>query len=188
MSSPFEKDLLEEVNALRRNPKGYSEKLVKNKAYFKGLIWKHPEAKFAIKTQEGAAAYDEAINYLKVKAISAPELTPSKGLCKIASDFLKDFQKDEDSNSDLDSVIGKYGTFSGNFKRFVQFGGFKPDLVVINLLVSDGDKKRGYREALLLKDLTKVGVANGPHDKMRAISVIVAASTFDNTVDSNDTI
>ena len=183
----FEKALVDEVNYLRRNPVGYCEKLKKNKEYFKDKIWKHPKSKIAIETQEGAAAFDEAIKYLYEKTTSsAPELDPSKGLNQIAQEFLKEFQKDMQANVELKPVIEKYGTFGGNFRRFVQFGGFSAELVVISLLVSDGDPSRENRESLLLTDLTKIGVAYGPHESMKHCSVIVVASKFNNTHDPDD--
>ena len=186
----FEKDLIREVNLLRQNPQAYAEKLIKNKKFFKDgtNIWKHPDAKAGIKTEEGPAAYDEAINFLKTKAVPVCELTPSKGLNKIASDFLVEFQKDPNANVELEPIIDKYGKFTGNFRRLLQFGSDTPELVVVNLLVCDGDKSRGHREALLFENLHRIGVAYGKHDTYRQCSVIVACSSFENTVDGDDTI
>ena len=69
----FEKDLVNEINELRKNPKAYAEKLVKNKQYFKenSNNWKHPDAKAGIKTIEGPAAYDEAIDFFKKKRLQS---------------------------------------------------------------------------------------------------------------------
>ena len=184
----FEKALLEEVNAFRRNPAGYADKLEKAKGYFKdNNIWKHPKSKVAIQTQEGPKAFDDAIEFLFRKTtMSAPELDPSKGLNKIAHEFLEEFQKDAQANVPLEPVIKKYGTFSGNFRRFVQFGGANAEMVVMSLLVSDGEPNRENRESLLLQDLSKIGVAYGTHEAMRHCSVIVVATKFTNTVDPDD--
>ena len=186
----MERDLIKEVNDLRKNPAGYAQKLVKNKGYFqKGkngeFIWKHPDAERGIKTEEGPAAYDEAISALK-KAKPAPALTASKGLNKIAADFLAEYQKDADANVEIEPVVEKYGNFKGQFKRLIEFGAPTAELVVVNLVVSDGDKSRGLREALLSKDFKQIGVAHGTHDKFRQCSVIVECAEFENTVDGDD--
>ncbi len=182
----FEERLIEEVNSFRRNPTGYCEKLKKNKQYFKGdNIWRNP--KCAIETVEGVKAFDDAIDFLRKKTTkSAHELSVSKGLTSIAKDFLKAFKGSPTANVPLEPVIEKYGAFKGNFRRFVQFGGFSPELVVINLIVGDGDPSRANRETLLLPDLEKIGVAYGEHETMKHCSVIVVATKFENKLDPED--
>ena len=184
-----EKDLIKEINEFRKNPKEYAKKVEKNKAFFKPgtNIWKHPDAKAGIKTEEGPAAFDEAIEFLTKKAQPVEELVPSKGLNKIALDFLAEFQKDANANVEIDKIVEKHGNFSGNFRRLVQFGSDTAELVVVNLIVGDGDKERGHREALLADNLKRVGVAHGPHDNYRQCSVIVACTKFENTIDPDDT-
>ena len=185
----FERDLVRELNELRRDPRGYSFKVLKYKDYFQGNILRIPGAPAGIKTEEGPAAYDEAINFLKT-ANSAEEMTPSKGLCKIAVDFLGMVQKADPNNLgdiDMDSIINRYGTFVGNFSRSMEFGGATPEQVIINLIVSDGDKTRGQRDALLNDNLKKVGVASGKHDTYRTATIIVGCTKFENTSDSDDT-
>ena len=185
----IEKDIIKEINEYRTNPKLYAEKLVKNKAYFREgtNIWKHPNAKAGLKTEEGPAAYDEAIEYLRNKAEAAEELVPSKGLNKIAIDFLTEYQKNADANVEIDPIIGKHGNYEGHFRRLIQFGSDSAELVIVNLIVSDGDKSRSYRDALLSKDLKRVGVAHGTHDVYRFCSVIAACTKFENTFDPDDT-
>ena len=181
-----EKDLIAEINELRKDPKGYADKIAKNKEYFKGNIFRHPNSKAGIKTEEGPAAYDEAIDFLKNKAVAVEALTPSKGLNKIALDFLTEFQKDADKEVEIDPIISKHGNFVGSFRRLIQFGSDSAEQVIINLVVSDGDKTRGHRDALLQEDLKRVGVAHGKHDVYRHCSVIVACTKFDNTIDPDD--
>ena len=185
----MERDLVREINDLRRSPSSYAEKLVKNKQYFKdGKIWKHPDAEAGIKTEEGPAAYDEAILFLRTKAEPQETLTPSKGLNKVASEFLAAFQKDVEAKVDIGEVVKKYGDFTGNFRRLAQFGSSTAEQVVVNLVVCDGDKTRGHRDALLAPNLKRVGVAYGKHDVYKVCSVIVACTTFENSVDADDTV
>ena len=182
----IEKDLLKEVNELRTNPKGYAEKIEKNKQYFKDKIYRHPDDKNKVRTEEGAEAYDEAIDFLKNKAVAVEALTPSKVLNKIAIDILTEYQKDIDAKLDLDAIIGKHGTLQGAYKQVVQFGSSRPEQIIINLVVSDGDKTRGQRDALLMEDMKKVGVAYGTHETYRNLTVITECSKFENTIDGDD--
>ena len=185
----IEKDILKAINDLRTNPKGFADKIAESKKYFKenSNIWKHPNAKAGIKTEEGPKAYDEAIDFLKKKAVAVEALTPSKGLNKIAGDFLAAYQKDADANVEIDEVVSKYGNFTGNFRRLVQFGSDIAEQIIINLVVGDGDKSRGHRDALLSDNLKKAGIAHGPHDTYRQCTVITACTKFENTKDSDDT-
>ena len=177
------RDVLKELNELRRDPSGYSYKVQKYKDYFEGNILRIPGNKAGIKTEEGPAAYDEAINFLK-RAQAAQEMTPSKGLCNIAEDFLASVQKQDPNNLaniDMDSIINRHGSFTGNFSRSMEFGGATPEQVIVNLVVSDGDKSRGQRDALLNDNLKKCGVATGPHDTYRTATIIVGCTKFENS-------
>ena len=173
--------LINEINELRKKPKEYIKKLIKNKQYFKNgtKIWRYPD-KVQIKTEEGPAAYDEAIDFLKNKAVAVKELTPSKGLNNIALDFLKEFQRDENSNIEMEPIIYNHGDFSGDFRRLVKFGYNTPEHIVVNLVVSDGDKSRGQRNALLSDKLNRIGVAQGKHDLYGECCIIVACTIFEN--------
>ena len=44
---PYERDLIKDINFLRRNLRGFVDKIT-DKIYFKGNIWKHTEAKAGI--------------------------------------------------------------------------------------------------------------------------------------------
>ena len=186
----FESRLIQEVNDFRRNPYGYAAKIAKYKKYFEkdSNNWKQPRSNIVIKTEEGPAAFDEAIEFLKNKAQSRNELTPSKGLTKIAEDFLKDYQKDANANVEIEGTVKKYGKFTGFFRRLVQLGSAVPEFVVISLVVGDGDKTRAYRDALLAENLNKIGVAHGDHKDLRHCSVITVCNDFTNADGSNDAI
>lgn len=188
MSTNFNGDLVDEINTLRTNPKRYAVKVLLYKKYFKGDVLRIPGTNAGIKTEEGPAAYTEAGEFLENQARIEP-LLPSKGLCKIAEELLKQIQECDpsDLNSiDMEGIIANFGTFSGNFSRAVDFGGETPEQVLVNLLVSDGDPSRGQRESLLSTDLKRVGVATGTHPTYRHCSVIVSCTKFENTKDKDD--
>ena len=188
MTSNFNALLIKEINILRTNPKKYAEKVQNFTKYFKGKVLRIPGTNSGIRTEEGVDAYNEAVTFLN-KQKSIDPLQPSKGMCKIAEDLLHEIQNRDPgdlNNIDMETIISKYGNFCGNFARAIDFGGENAENVVVNLLVSDGDKSRSQRQTLLSTDLKCFGVANGKHNYYRYCSVIVSCTKFENTVDKND--
>ena len=184
----FNEDLITEINLLRTNPKKYAKTLSKYINYFKGKLLCLPDSNAGIQTEEGAEAFKEAVDFLN-KQEKIPSLKPSKGLCRIAEDFISIYQKSdtgEVGNKDMEEMINKYGSFSGSFSRAMDFGGETPEMAIINLVVSDGDPSRSQRESLLSNEINKIGVANGKHPTYRHCSAIITCSEFENTYDSND--
>ncbi len=182
------RDLLNEINLLRRNPKGYAEKVLKYKSYFDGNILRIPGYKGGIQTEEGPSAYAEAANFL-LSSEPVVEMTPSKGLTGIANDLLSSVQNcepDEIDNIDMNEIIEKYGSFSGNFSRSMEFGGENAEQVIMNLIVNDGDKSRSQRDSLLDGNLKVVGLASGKHEYFGNCSIIVSSTTFNNIQSKND--
>ena len=185
--SSFLAELLQEINTVRSNPSSYADRIDAMKAHFQGKILRMPNTNVGIKTQEGADAYEECAKFLR-SAESADQLTPSKGLTKIADELLVVVQKDPSQigTVDMNELIDKYGSFVGSFNRIMECGGATPEQVVINLLVSDGDKSRNQRDVLLNKGLKTVGLASGKHDIYRTATLIVMCTKFENKSDSDD--
>ena len=86
----------------------------------------------------------------------------------------------------MSSIIKKYGSYTGNFSNALDFGSSTPELVAINLLVSDGDPSRDNRKFLISPDLIKIGIASGKHDNYESITIIVSCTEFNNTFDTDD--
>ena len=186
--SEFNEELIAEINSLRTNPKKYARTISKYIGYFKGKLLCLPGSNAGIQTEEGAEAYSEAVDFLS-KQSRIEALKPSKGLCRIAEEFISEVQKPNSNdleNIDMEEIINKYGSFSGSFSRAMDFGGETPEQAVINLIVSDGDKTRGQRESLLSTDIQRIGVANGEHSTYRHCTAIVTCSEFENIIDNDD--
>ena len=183
----FLKELVEEINKVRENPSAYADKIDKMKSYFEGKILRLPGSNVGFKTQEGADAYEECAKFLKAAQPSGP-LTGSKGLTKIANELLEVVQKDPSQigGVDMNALIEKNGSFVGSFNRVMECGGATPEQIVTNLLVSDGDKNRGQRDALLSSSLKRVGVASGKHDIYRTATMIIMCTKFENSIDADD--
>ena len=186
--SDFNEDLITEINLLRTNPKKYAKTISKYMNYFKGKLLCLPESNAGIQTEEGVEAFKEAVDFLNKQPKIEP-LKPSKGLCRIAEDFISIYQKPDSgdlANKDMEEIINKYGSFAGSFSRAMDFGGETPEMAIINLVVSDGDASRGQRESLLSTEIKKIGVANGKHETYRHCSAIITCTEFENTFDKDD--
>ena len=186
--SDFNEDLIMEINLLRTNPKKYAKTISKYMNYFKGNLLCLPDTNAGIQTEEGVEAFKEAVDFLNKQPKIEP-LKPSKGLCRIAEDFISIYQKPDSgdlANKYMEEIINKYGSFAGSFSRAMDFGGETPEMAIINLVVSDGDASRGQRESLLSTEIKKIGVANGKHDTYRHCSAIITCTEFENTFDKDD--
>ena len=89
----FNEELVGEINALRTNPRKYARTIQKYLGYFKGKLLCLPGSNAGIQTEEGIEAYKEAVDFLS-KHSRIEALKPSKGLCRIAEDFVSTVQKD----------------------------------------------------------------------------------------------
>ena len=183
----FSVEVANELNQLRTSPQTYSKRIRDYKKFFKGTVLRLPGSNVGIQTQEGAAGYEEAAEFLdNHKNINALKLY--KPLCLIAKDFLTEVQKtdiNEVNQIDLESIIGKYGNFSGAFSRAIDFGGTEPDLVISNLLVSDGDESRSQRVSMFNEQLNLIGVATGKHTQYGQCTVILTCTQF-NCINPDD--
>lgn len=185
----FIKYLVDEINEARTDPSVYAVKVIKYTAYFDENILKNPDTKCEIETIEGAAAYEECADYLGKLELALDAVEPSKGLTKVANDFLNEALKLDPSEFrtiDTQKILLKYGNFLGKFVKLIELGGTTPEEVVVNLLVGDGEKSRYQREALLNPKLIKIGIASGEHEYGN-LTIIILSTDFKNYVDADDT-
>jgi len=184
----FLPNLINEINNIRKNPSAFADKLLSFKSYFKGNVVKFPGQKVGSQTEEGFAAFEDAAKYLKT-CNPVDDIIPSKGLSKIAKDYLDKIGESEINDMgeiEIDSIIKKYGNFSGSFSNGMDFGSETPELVAINLVVSDGDPDRGNRDLILNPKLKKIGISTRIHKIYGNLTIIVSCEDFTNNVDKDD--
>ena len=176
----FSQKVVEEVNKIRLNPKTYSNKIRGYLSCFQGNVLRIPKQP-GLMTQEGPTAYREAADFL----LSLPKLQPlsiDNGLTSIAQEMateLSHYEEFEQMNAiDRDSIIEKYGHYEGQFGESTDFGSMTPEMVVINLLVDDGDKKRSNRKMLFKETYRKIGCGCAPHSTYKSVTVIMFATNF----------
>ena len=176
----FSYEVVNELNRLRSSPNSFSEDIEKIKGFFKGKVLQIPNSHMGIMTKEGVSAYNEASEFLK-NQLSVSKLVPNKALNLIAKEYLTEISNQPLENIDsidIEAIINKYGKFTGTFSRAIDFGGNEPNLVVINLIVSDGDSSRSQRISLFDTNLKLVGVASGNHKNFKRFTVILTCTEF----------
>jgi hypothetical protein len=176
----FRLKVIEEINLVRKNPQDYAEKVRKFATFFKGKILKIPE-QIPIMTTEGSSAFEEAACFLdNLDSLAALKYSP--GLTHSAHDALIDIQKLEDvdmlGDLNIDTYLDKHGQVIGHFAQAVDFGSSLPELVVINLLVDDGDLNRGNRANIINPKYKLIGVSTGSHSVYHNATVLMYARHF----------
>ena len=182
----FSKEVIEYFNMVRSNPKKFASIIREYKQYFKGKVLRVPNSKVGIMTKEGADAFEEAAKYLdSVKAINTVKY--NVGLTHVAKEVVDAAAKTDDINSldelDMDAIFEKYGKFVGAFSRAMDFGSKDPKMVIINLIVCDGDSSRGQREGIFNSELKEIGVWTGKEKTYGQCTSIATATKF--TTNSN---
>ena len=173
--------IISEINFIRSNPKAYANKLTNYASKFQGNILKLPNMKNGIVTTEGPTPYYEAASFLK----SLPKLKLLKGsdaLCEAAQDLANQMSQLMDfaamSSIDRQEIINKYGSYSGSFGQSTDFGSLYPEMIVMNLIVDDGDTQRRNRNMMFDDNYNKIGVGIQKHDKFKSVTVIMYATEF----------
>jgi uncharacterized protein YkwD len=174
---PTADQVLAEINLARANPAAYADYLVAMRPAFKGSVYSeagHP----AIATNEGVAAVDEAIAYLRGQR-PVPAVQMAKGMCHSASDHVLDVvNNDQMSHRGTDGSmpedrIGRYGTVTGNgqIAENIAYDAYSARDVVIGFIIDDGFARRSHRLNIFSTDFTVIGV--GVEGKASTTSCVV---------------
>ena len=169
--------IFNEINLVRGDPKSYIPILEAHKQLFhNNILVRHNQP--PIQTYEGAAAFDDAIEFLKTQE-AVPALDYSEHLTEAALDLSNDLGpkglvSHEDSNGNYVSErIEKYTEWDTACFECIDLGGRSAQEVVINLIVDDGVENRVNRYNLFSKYYKYLGVGTGYHKVYGIFSVLV---------------
>lgn len=176
----YVKNILNELNLVRTDPKSFAAKIRNYEQYFKGNILRIP-GQNGIKTNEGYAAFKEAAEFLE-KQIPIGPLIFNTYLNSISDEVFSIIEKSSDADAfnsiNIDELISKYGSIAGQFSQAIDFGSNSAELIVINLIVDDGDSNRGNRSNILNPKFSIVGISSGKHKTYHYCTVIAYCRHF----------
>lgn len=170
------RDLIEEHNRIRTDPSSYIEKLENTMKYFRGDILAKPGS-VAVKTNEGKAAFEEALEFLKrQKPVSA--LTHDPRLSSACLDLVNDLgpkglaSHESSDGKTASDRIEVYCEWDGACCENLDFGSRAAEDIIINFLVDDGVADRGDRKNLFKPEIQFFGAAAGPHKEYEVMVVV----------------
>jgi uncharacterized protein YkwD len=178
----IEQEIFNEINVARKNPQQYIGYLEDYKKLLNGNIVQYPNGS-SLRTNEGAVAVDDAINYLK----SLPKLEPykfSKALTIPAQAQLKDLSENPNlghfgkDGSNLPTRLAKYGIVIYPYAENITYYADSPRNIVMLMIVDDGNKGRGHRKNLFSQTLRQVGIAAGLGSKKEVLTVTIFANNY----------
>lgn len=181
---PKPADLLAEINFARANPSKYITYLEAMKKQFSGNTWQRP-GRPGLTTNEGTAAIDDAIRFLKA-AKPLPPLHMSSGMSKAANDQVSDMVKNNlsghrGSDGSLpEDRCARYGRLQGNeaVGENIAYEGVSVREVVEGFIIDDGVSNRGHRRNVFSTTYKTVGVAVGTPAGKEPIFVVMFADGF----------
>jgi len=178
----LEREVVEELNLARTEPKTYASFLMEYSRLFVGRELREP-GEVTILTNEGRKAVLEAIRFLNNQK-SLSYVTPSKGMSKAADDMV--WMQENTSQvghvgrdgSRFSDRISRYGTWSGLCAENIDYGYNSARRIVMALIIDDGVSNRGHRKSIFNPGFKRVGVACGRHQAFRYMCVIEFASGY----------
>ena len=181
-ATAFERAVVLEMSDVRVRPKAYAKHLRELRNFFEGTLWNRP-GRTPLRTEEGLAAYDEAIAFLEAVSPVGP-LRFNDGLAQAARLHAQDMgprgalEHVGSNGSRLSDRLNRLGTWHGFIAENIGTLEEDPRQVVIQLLVDDGVPSRGHRHNLFNPDLHQAGAGSAPHRDYRVVTVIDYADGF----------
>jgi uncharacterized protein YkwD len=180
--TPFEQQVLDEINLARANPKQYASYLEQWKQSCAGNNLKL-DAKRTVTLNEGAKAIDEAIQFLRA-AQPLPALTVAQGMTSGAKDHVLDLTRTgasghRGSDGSLpDQRVNRYGSYQGAVAENIAYAAATAREAVLGMIVDDGVPARGHRLNLFNPVFRTAGIASGSRADGLATCVIDFAGGY----------
>lgn len=182
--SPLENEILAELNYARQNPKAYSDKLLERLTKFNGYLYYSTPNSIPLKTAEGVAAVEEAIEFLNSQK-PLPPFMVSQGMSKGARLLVEDqsasgqFGHIGSDNSDSSSRVSQFGDWDITLGENVSYGAASAEDIVAGYIIDDKAPTRGHRTNIFNPNFRVIGVAFGAHkSELRTMTVIDFAGDY----------
>jgi uncharacterized protein YkwD len=162
--SQLEKEIVDEMNLVRTEPQKYAAYVEEFKKYYDGNRLKLPGRAKAIVTNDGIAAVDEAINFLR-GAQPLPAFDVAKGICSAAADHAKDLagkgitgHRGSDGSTP-NARVDRYGQWDAAIGETVVYEVSPARQIIIALIIDDGVPNRGHRRNIFDPNYHVTGIS-----------------------------
>lgn len=178
-ATELERVILQELNVARTQPDAYIRYLEHYRSLFKDKTYLQPGTNHLIRTEEGTAAIDEALSFLR-RQRPLPPLRWAEGLARSGAELVRAQAKSKETGHGSGRLamaqrIQRHGHWTIAFGEAISYGPYVADRgrdVIAQLLVDDGVPSRGHRKALFDSDYRLAGVNCGPHPTFETACVI----------------
>jgi uncharacterized protein YkwD len=174
--SPLEKQIFDEMNLARTDPRKYATYVEEFKKSYKGNQLTLAGRNQAIVTSEGIAAVNEAINFLRSEKPLAP-MAIMKGPSLAAKDQANDLaikgitgHRGSDGSSP-NARLERYGMWDGVVGENIVYDVTTAREIVIGLIIDDGTSTRGHRRNIFDPNhrITGVSISESPANGARCV-------------------
>jgi uncharacterized protein YkwD len=137
----------------------------------------------ALVTQEGWAAVEDAIKFMRAAKPSGP-LSASGGLCLAAYSHVKDQSASgATGHAGADTMmieqrVKPFGKWHGDIGENLVYGDEPARERILTWLIDDGVASRGHRVRIMSKSYKVAGISCGPHPEYGAMCVLTLAGGF----------
>ena len=179
MLQVWEMSLLHELNTVRANPSQAIALLEEYRKFYKGNELQLPKSP-TIETNEGVAAVDEAINFVR-NYQPLPKLQVSQALTLAANDHLADMlatgiSGHQGTDGSLPNQrINRRGVNTQVVGENISFYTQEARTVIFWMLIDDGNKRRGHRNNIFSPRFGYLGIASGQSKQLGRICIITFA-------------
>jgi uncharacterized protein YkwD len=178
-ATAFERMVFRELNAARTDPAAFAVHLQRYRELFVGSVYHPPGVDFVVTTEEGLAAVDEAIAFLR-RQRPLPPLQWAEGLARSGAELVRAQAASGRTGHGrgklgMEARIVRQGEWTGIFGENISYGPFGPDGgrdVILQLIVDDGVAGRGHRLNIFQPAYRLAGVACGSHPTLTVVCVI----------------
>ena len=178
----LDKQIFELQNKLRSDPRSFIPYLQEWLGRFEGDLLKQP-GKTTLRTKEGPAAVQEAIEYLnRIEPVRTLRFNEELG--KAARDHTVDIgpkglvQHESSDGTSVKERLKRYGKIVTCYGENLSFHCETAIEVIMQMLIDDGVPNRGHRENLFNNDFRVCGIFSGDHKDFDTVTVCDYAASF----------
>lgn len=188
--SPIEIEVLEQINQIRKDPRPFITRIEEDyRAHLDEAGVLRIPGNPIVRTRDGVAAADDAINALReygeIENPGGP-LQLARGLILSAQDHVGDQWKDSESRTGHQGTDGssaqgrgnRYGKWTLSFGESICYGERDPFRIVLDWILDDGIESRSNRKKILDPLSKYVGVAHGAHKNQGCSTVLLIVQEF----------